>query len=111
MNESNAGEPVMNAKQEVFRWVMSQGASTILLMLIAFGVWQGFPVAIDKIESGFTRNADQLERAFETQSETVERVLRVVERDAAERRGRDSAGGNGRISFREYSAKEPQQSN
>lgn len=66
------------------RWLENQGVSTVLLCMIVGGIFYFLPglitSSIDKIDEGYERNAQQLQRAFDTSAKSQDRMMQFLER-------------------------------
>jgi len=76
---SNTDQPKTKVDR-IFRWLENQGVSTVLLIAILGGVYVGLPGALNQIEGGYERNAAELQKAFDTQGKTIDRLMKYVER-------------------------------
>ncbi|MGB0600534.1 MAG: hypothetical protein ACPGLY_27980, partial [Rubripirellula sp.] len=73
-------DPKIGVKEKALIWLTHQGVSTVLLFLILYVIWTAWPQAVAKIQEGYDKNASQLEKAFETQSKTVDKILEYAEK-------------------------------
>ena len=65
----------------LFTWLETQGTSTVLLVAIAAFLYVNLPDMTAKLDEGYRRNAEQLQRSFETQEKTIDRIMRYIERE------------------------------
>jgi hypothetical protein len=61
-----------------FRWLFSQGVSTILLFAILGGVWYGLPASLAKIQDGYERIEKADDRRYETIRQHNAEMLKYV---------------------------------
>ena len=55
--------------------LLTQGVSTVLLFLIVIGVYQATPRILDKVESGYQKNSEELQKAALVYQQANERLL------------------------------------
>lgn len=71
-NIRNADVPI---RDKVAAWLIQQGVSTVLLFAIAYGVYAKTEVILGRFESGYERNALELQRAAQSYEKTIETAI------------------------------------
>ena len=68
-------------KTIAFRWLEYQGVSTVILLLLLFGVYRIVPTALEQIQSGYDRNAASLNADCQSMEKLVIRMLDHMEQE------------------------------
>lgn len=75
LSPENVRNPDVSFWDKFTSWVFTQGTSTILLIAIAFGVYQKGESIIDRFDSGYERNAVRLMEVAKQRDETMEKLI------------------------------------
>lgn len=67
-------------KNQLTRWLFSQGASTVLLFAIAFGVYRGLPYVMDRIDAIVTRQEAAEKEARSDFKEIVNQQAKTIDK-------------------------------
>lgn len=71
-NLRNVDVPI---RDKVVAWLIQQGVSTVLLFAITYGVYAKTEVILGRFESGYQRNAQELQRAAQSYEKTIEQAI------------------------------------
>lgn len=61
-----------SVKDKAITWVFNQGVSTVLLIAMCTGIWFKVPYVMDKIESGYVKNADAHQKIADKNLEAMQ---------------------------------------
>lgn len=71
-NIRNSDVPI---RDKVVAWLIQQGATTVLLFAIAYGVYAKSEAILGRFESGYERNAAELQKAAQSYEKTIETAI------------------------------------
>lgn len=71
-NIRNSDVPI---RDKVVAWLIQQGATTVLLFAIAYGVFAKSEAILGRFESGYERNAAELQKAAQSYENTIETAI------------------------------------
>ncbi len=67
--------PEVPIRDKVAAWLLQQGATTVLLFAIAWGVYAKSEAILTRFESGYERNAVDLRKAAEMYEKTIDNAI------------------------------------
>lgn len=75
LSAENVLNPDVAFKDKFASWLASQGATTVLLFAIFWAGYAKIEILIDRVDSGYARNAADLLKVAEQRDQTLERLI------------------------------------
>ena len=75
LKAENIMDPDISLKEKAASWIAMQGVPTCLLFAILYVMTVYGPDALQRIEAGYTRNADLLMQVAKQRDETLEKLI------------------------------------
>ena len=81
MPPGDLADPNISWKVKAAHWIFNQGPSTILLILILYGIHINVPTALKQINQGYEANAVKLERSAELYEKNTNQLMEHIIKD------------------------------